>query len=268
MFVALDGNDQRVYADTIDKESACFCPSCGETLRVRKGTKKRAHFAHLPQTECKYARDKDAKSEWHIRMQDYFPREVQEVRFINEQTGEIHIADVFIENINTVIEFQHSPISEEEFLSRTKFHLNSGRRIAWFFDESSQSNNSTFGRFKSNGMAWFGKYDDYHWMRMPRAFLSKGPDIEEEFYRYAIFVYTGTEGDVFHRIVDELYEFEDVRFSTKIVDMSDFNVDTFFEFDEYWSVKTRERKQLEKYHYNYFRIPLKERLKNQRKFRF
>ena len=61
-------------------------------------------------------------------MQEYFPREACEVRFVDDETGEIHIADAFLEGSNTVLEFQHSPISEQEFLSRTIFHLKNGRR--------------------------------------------------------------------------------------------------------------------------------------------
>ena len=46
-------------------------------------------------------------------MQEYFPREACEMRFVDDETGEIHIADVFLEASNTVLEFQHSPISED-----------------------------------------------------------------------------------------------------------------------------------------------------------
>lgn len=268
MFTALDCNGQRVYADTVEIGTPCFCQACGETTRIRRGTRNKAHFSHLPKSECVYGLDRDYKSEWHIRMQDYFPRETQERRFLDDMTGEIHIADVFLEDSNTVLEFQHSPIPETEFLSRTQFHLNNGRRIAWFFDESSQSSNSEHGRFKPSGEIWYGKYDEYHWMRRPRAFLSKGPDIEEEFSRYGVFVYTGKEGDVFRRIVDEIFDYEDVLFSEMIVDMNSFDVDSLFEFDEYWLVKIRERKRLEQWHYNYFKTPVEIRLKNQRKFRF
>lgn len=268
MFTALDSNNQRVYADTVEKGTSCFCQACGEPMRIRRGSKRRTHFSHFPQSECVYSLDRDYKSEWHVRMQDYFPREVQERRFIDDKTGEVHIADVFIDDSNTVLEFQHSPISVEEFQSRTYFHLNNGRRIAWFFDESSQSSNSIFGRFKPSGETGYGKYNEYHWMRSPRAFLAKGPDIVEDYYRYSIFVYTGTEGDIFHRIVDHFFEYEDVIFSSKVVNMNDFEVDAFFEIDEYWPLNIRSRRQHEQWHYNYFKTPLNIRLKNQRKFRF
>ncbi len=39
MFVALDNLGNRVYADSAEKGSVCFCPVCNEELRLRKGGK-------------------------------------------------------------------------------------------------------------------------------------------------------------------------------------------------------------------------------------
>lgn len=102
MFVALDNLGNRVYADSTEKGSVCFCPVCNEELRLRKGGKNRPHFAHKQDTDCQYGKDQDYKSEWHIRMQEYFPREACEVRFPDNETGEVHIADVFLEDSNVL----------------------------------------------------------------------------------------------------------------------------------------------------------------------
>ncbi len=229
MRVAMDCNEQRVYADSVDKGIQCLCPYCREPVRLRRGTKNIAHFAHLPQTECRYGLDKDNKSEWHIRMQDYFPREAQEVRFVDEQAGEVHIADVYIEDLNTVLEFQHSPISLDEFMKRTLFHVNNGRRIVWLFDESSSNANNTYGRLK---------YDDgwYHWVRTPRDFLRHTRiDLKKSYGCYSLCVWTGTEGDAFRRIVDERSGYYDVVLSRKLIEMKEnMDVNQFFECDEYW----------------------------------
>ena len=96
MFVALDTEGKRVYADTVEKSTESFCPVCSEMLRLRKGCKNRPHFAHKQDTDCQYGKDQDYKSEWHIRMQEYFPRDACEVRFSDDETGEVHIADVFL----------------------------------------------------------------------------------------------------------------------------------------------------------------------------
>ena len=235
MFVAIDTEGKRVYADSVEKDTKCFCPVCNEELRLRKGGKNRPHFAHKQDTECQYGKDQDYKSEWHIRMQEYFPREACEVRFTDDETGEVHIADVFLEDSKTVLEFQHSPISEDEFMSRTFFHLKNKRRIVWIFDESSKSLDSTYGRFRyDEDICWFG-IPFYQWMRRPRKFLANGPDLKQEFYRYSICVFTGTEGDVFHRIVGQHDEYRWVGFSSAPIQMgAELNVEQFFSYDPYW----------------------------------
>ena len=174
-------------------------------------------------------------------MQEYFPRETCEVRFVDDETGEIHIADVFLANSNTVLEFQHSPISEEEFKSRTIFHLKNGRRIVWLFDESSKSQDSTFGRFRfDEDICWFG-IPFYQWMRRPRQFLANGPDLKQAHNLYSICVYTGTEGDVFHRIVGQHDKYHWVGFASELIQMGkDLDAEQFFSYDSYWIAEDEE----------------------------
>ena len=50
--------------------------------------------------------------------------------------NEIHRADVFINN--TVIEFQHSPISVKEFDERNQFYTRNGHTLVWLFDWTEQ----------------------------------------------------------------------------------------------------------------------------------
>ena len=123
MRVALDSSGNRIYASNPVRYMDCFCPVCGEALKHKIGKRVSNYFSHMPDSECAYGKDKDSKCEWHIRMQDYFPKEMQEVRFVDEKTNEVHIADVYIEESKTVLEFQHSPIDPEEFDRRTSFHL-------------------------------------------------------------------------------------------------------------------------------------------------
>ena len=57
-------------------------------------------------------------SDWHYDWQNQFPVDNQEIVFTKD--NKIHRADVFINN--TVIEFQHSPITEAEFNDRNNFY--------------------------------------------------------------------------------------------------------------------------------------------------
>lgn len=237
MFVAVDRFDEngnRIYADLAEKNIKCFCPVCGEKVKLRKGKTNRPHFAHTQDSDCSYGKDKDYMSEWHIRMQAYFPREFCEVRFVDEKTGEIHIADVFLKESNTVLEFQHSPISEEEFIHRTAFHINNGRRIAWFFDESS-TGEKEFGRFRLIEDSCSEDILFYQWLRCPRKSIKDGPNLKQYYKTYCVCVYTGTEGDIFHRIIEQRDDYREVGFSKKQIEMTDvFQVDDLFEYDTYW----------------------------------
>lgn len=234
MLVAADKNGNRIYADSCGEKFAdCYCPVCGEPVVHRLGTIRRAHFAHRQDTNCYFERDKDYKSEWHIRMQEYFPPETREIRFKDEETGEIHIADVFLKESNTVLEFQRSPIEEKEFFGRTIFHLKNKRRIVWLFDESvpnQKSNN--LGRFKPDDCGWEqSPYDKkcYKWLGKRRAFLGKIKDFNKCLNIFSICVFTGTEGDVFHRIIGEYCRFEYVTFSLHDIEMKgNIDVEEFF----------------------------------------
>lgn len=96
MLVAHDKDGNRIYADSEEWYWECFWPECGRSLVHKKGEIKEPHFAHKVDVNCSYGKDKDSKSEWYIHMQELFPHESLEVRFKDENTGEIHIADVYL----------------------------------------------------------------------------------------------------------------------------------------------------------------------------
>ena len=252
MFVALDKEGNRLYADAEKKYQECFCPVCNEevTHKLGKGMR-RPHFAHQSNSVCTFGLDKDYKSEWHIRMQEYFPKEAREYRFKDEKTGEVHIADVFIKEKGIVLEFQHSTISEEEFVSRTAFHLNNGRKIVWLFDESTAAQeNQSYGRFKEEyaGMPWPYEEKSYRWLRNPRVVLNSGPDINTRFLDYSVCVYTGTEGDVFHRIVLQKCNYQYVAFSLHDIEMGvEMDAVDFFRSEQYWASQEPWKSRIAKY---------------------
>jgi len=174
-------------------------------------------------------------------MQEYFPKEEREHIFIDNKTGEKHIADVYIEEANTVLEFQYSPIKEKEFLDRTNFHIAEGRRIVWLFEESwkdadEQSYNKQ--QYKNGKLAneynsrAKGPYStkSFRWLYR-RKCVENGPTV----YRpnYSVCVYTGAEGDVFHRIIS-LYG-DSIIVSLHDITMSDkLNSEEFFLLETHW----------------------------------
>lgn len=133
MFIALDNNNCRIdVCEANDNLAPFHCEICGGELRIKDGKINAKHFAHKT-GQCSDEWSSDM-SEWHKHMQEYFPIENREVVI---RDGSIcHRADVMINN--TVIEFQHSPISSEEFEKRNHFFKNHGYKVAWFFDLSNQ----------------------------------------------------------------------------------------------------------------------------------
>lgn len=147
MQYAKDENGNRTNIENTDKEKKYYCPVCGERMMMRFGNIRIHHFAHWRNRECldKWHYD---MSEWHKGWQDEFPEETREV--VVKQNGEMHRADVLVEN--RVIEFQHSPISNAEFMERTTFYISAGYDVYWLFDMQDQ--------FLSNKLAYIGESDD------------------------------------------------------------------------------------------------------------
>ena len=131
---ALTQHKQRIHiSDAVSGKQGYVCPYCGCEMIARKGAVREHHFAHSIDSRCDewYGN----KGEWHIQMQNMFPKETQEV--ILEVNGEKHIADICIEKVNgqkLVIEFQSSPLSQTEFVRRTQFWRNNNAEVIWVFD--------------------------------------------------------------------------------------------------------------------------------------
>ncbi len=129
MFWAMDDQGRRIHADEFDPQKAYSCPICGEPLNFRIGEKNHAHFAHKKGTYCKDSWEYDM-SEWHMAWQRRFPENTQEVVVV--AGDEKHRADVLVNQ--TVIEFQHSSITTEDFNSRNIFYNRVGYNVVWVFD--------------------------------------------------------------------------------------------------------------------------------------
>ena len=130
MLVALDKDEERVFITDAVKGEKYYCPICGEEVVPKQGAVMSWQFAHKSKRKCDPWSSE--MSEWHIRMQNRFPKEWQEI--VVEYNGEKHRADVLCGNI--VLEFQHSGITGDELLKRTLFWIRAGYQIAWIFDGS------------------------------------------------------------------------------------------------------------------------------------
>ncbi len=228
-------------AEEAEKDRKYYCRICDNPVLLRKGNIRVPHFAHIRDCKCPFE-DKDNMSEWHRRMQNHFPIKSREYIFVDDKTGERHIADVFDEDKNTVIEFQHSSISSEEFYKRTLYHLSNNRRIVWVFDESTEERKGNdLGKLRplsSNSYAFPYKYYTFKWLYNRRAFLRELPyiSIYKCFTDFSVCIYPGDEGDDYvHRIIGEDDDFGQVTISVKnILIKEEMDIDDFFRNEKYW----------------------------------
>lgn len=131
MFVAIDEQNNRVMADKAIKGNKYFCPICYGEVRLKADREEclnATHFAHVCLENCdEFSSD---MSEWHREWQMLFPERNRE--YILSYENEKHRADIVC--YRTVIEFQHSSISETEFWKRNDFYTAAGYRVVWIFD--------------------------------------------------------------------------------------------------------------------------------------
>ena len=258
MFYGLNEKGERIYIKDSIKGKKYYCPCCNGELRRKLGSINAHHFAHVSAVcDSWYSEN---KGPWHIMLQDCFPRDNQEVFIRNED--KVHIADVYLEGNyqDTVIEFQHSPMSKDEFIERTSFYTYNGgkdkyrgghwgygfieNRVVWVFDFRGKKidlllNNRNYDLNKTS--YYYGFYDKLYydmecsvlWNRTPMVFLSRNiltgikPKIflcvdEEQFNLYG----KKKEGK------DSLYflEVNEYKIDKKYVKCHVLNFDSFIEY--------------------------------------
>ena len=138
MQFANNENGLRTFIGDADEQSLYFCPYCNAQMVQRRGLSNIHHFAHMRGHLCSDSWKYEEMSDWHLSWQQQYPLQNQEIAVINDLGR--HRADVLIND--TVIEFQHSPMSMEEFRERNEFYTACGYRVVWLFDarEAFQSN--------------------------------------------------------------------------------------------------------------------------------
>ncbi|MBQ3001763.1 MAG: hypothetical protein IJD76_04755 [Bacilli bacterium] len=151
MLFALNKEGRKVYIDYAKRSEEYFCPCCGDKMILRLGDVKIHHFAHSRESICDDSWHYDM-TEWHFEWQNKFPKEYQEIVKMNN--GEKHRADILIEKHKVVIEFQHSPLSPEEFKERNEFYNKLGYKVVWIFDVEEQYYNDMIVNYKSDLWIW------------------------------------------------------------------------------------------------------------------
>jgi competence CoiA-like predicted nuclease len=116
-------NQERIRAEP---NKTAFCPICSEQVIPKCGEIKIWHWAHKVDRDCDSWAEPD--SEWHIKWQNEFPKEEQEV--VMKKDGMIHRADIKTKT-GKIIEFQSCSISAEDVRIREAFY---GENMVWLLN--------------------------------------------------------------------------------------------------------------------------------------
>lgn len=225
MFIAYDIEDKLVDIAFASKKDVYYCPICKGELIIKNGRKNAKHFAHKQGFNCKDNWTYDM-SEWHRQKQSYFPIENREIVLNNGK--EIHRADILIDK--TVIEFQHSNITKEEFTKRNNFYHSLGLRIAWVFDVSND--------YESEKMSYLDKDDGLMKWKNPKRIFDDIPFLNDDNKEFSLWFScdSNTENeDIIYKVIEtskdnnnhnDFSEFQISPYSINLVSNPDIN--TFF----------------------------------------
>jgi len=117
MRFAKNKNGKRIKVSFSGEKAICL--DCDSEVFGRKGRIKVPYWTHPNNSDCDSWYE--PTTQWHLDWQNQFPIEYQEISQVDNQTGEIHRADIKLPN-GTVIEVQNSPIKIEEIEQRENFY--------------------------------------------------------------------------------------------------------------------------------------------------
>ncbi len=135
MFIAVDGNGRPISIDEVNDRDNYYCPDCNQLLTIRRGKIRLHHFAHRKgSVECtdtwRAKKIYDVPNTWHKDWQSFFPVVNREIQL---SFGAVkHRGDVVTGR--TVIEFQHTPISNKPFDERNNYYHSCDCKVIWLFD--------------------------------------------------------------------------------------------------------------------------------------
>jgi competence protein CoiA len=117
MKFALNENDEKIEVSNSGQIGKC--KDCGSIVIGRKGNVRPKHWYHKTKKECDIWYE--PTTEWHLKWQNYFPKENQEVTLFDLDNKNFHRADIYLKN-KLVIEIQNSPINFDEISQREDFY--------------------------------------------------------------------------------------------------------------------------------------------------
>lgn len=139
LYAWIDG----VKRSPVTKGEKTQCRDCGGTLSSVMPVENIKHWRHKA-GDCD--RWSEPEGPWHLNWKEAFPEECREIGLRDVSNGELHRADLLVPGSprGTVLELQHSSISEQERLEREAFYTQN-HRMFWLVhlhDEQSSTGTS------------------------------------------------------------------------------------------------------------------------------
>lgn len=150
-----------------------ICQHCGSGMIAKCGELRRYHWAHKSKRNCDEWQS-GKETDWHYNWKKTIGLAFAEKKIIKDD--KYHIADILIQGEggkdNLIIEFQNSPISQEELMKREDFY---GTGLIWVINGTALRDkfiiDKTFISYEYDNWWFFPKYDFY--------FLDKNPLIKQ-----------------------------------------------------------------------------------------
>ena len=131
---ALDSSDTLIFAENANKHQDYQCVECRQTVRLRRGIHRKAHYYHIqPNRICK----QHAKGMPHLMLQQFLQNILPdgEAELECQFASISRIADVVWHPKKLIYEIQCSPISAEEIKARNQSYASVGYQVVWIFHD-------------------------------------------------------------------------------------------------------------------------------------
>ncbi|RSL31230.1 hypothetical protein D7Z54_22250 [Salibacterium salarium] len=207
MFVALTKTNERISlvhsSNVVRDNPPYYCPVCQQEVVMKKGTKRRWHFAHRQSYECSVA-SAEPETEEHLAGK----AELYKWLCSNGISPTIELflpaiqrrADLFFtyRNQKYAIEFQCASISEKEALERTKDYLSEYIIPLWIFSSQRiRSLQPEPSRFSIHSFEWIGLRERHHDHQRALTYFSPSSSTFYFLFPQAVLTSTTTFADLY-----------------------------------------------------------------------
>jgi len=170
-------NSRIIFAHLAERQTDYLCPECFQTVRLRKGPHRKAHFYHACSTKICY---QSQKTMLHLQAQSFFQNYFLGKAYLEYPFPTIsRIADVYVPSQKLVFEIQCSPITSKEVKNRNADYKKLGISVIWILHDQRfnqkklslaeaylRKRQSYFTNIDADGKGEF--YDQIEWIRNNR----------------------------------------------------------------------------------------------------